>query len=155
MVFASPIFLFLFLPLVLTAYFALPRHWGNTALLVASIVFYVWGEGRLRGTRPRVGGFQLDRGRPARRRGSGLAPPLARAGCRRQSRPAGIFKYANFTVANFDAAARALHWGTVALVAIPLPQLDTAPVERLQPNIVVEEIVERTLNLLAAFPMRR
>ena len=45
MVFASPIFLFLFLPLVLTAYFALPRHWGNTALLVASIVFYVWGEG--------------------------------------------------------------------------------------------------------------
>ena len=45
MVFASPIFLFLFLPLVLAAYFALPRRCGNTVLLVASLVFYVWGEG--------------------------------------------------------------------------------------------------------------
>lgn len=34
-------------------------------------------------------------------------------------------------------------------------QFDAALVERLQPNIVVEETVERTLNLLAAFPMRR
>ena len=66
-----------------------------------------------------------------------------------------VFKYANFTVANFDAAARSLHWGTVALAAIRLPQLDAALVERLQPNIVVEEIVERTLNLLADFPTRR
>jgi len=155
MVFASPIFLFLFLPLVLTAYFALPRHWGNTVLLVASIVFYVWGEGAyvalVLGSvvfNWIVGGLlgAADPGSRRRWLALGVGGNLALLA---------IFKYANFTVANFDAAARSLHWGTVALVAIPLPQLDTAPVERLQPNIVVEEIVERTLNLLAAFPMRR
>ena len=47
MVFASPIFLFLFLflPAVVALYFALPRRAGNAVLLFASIAFYVWGEG--------------------------------------------------------------------------------------------------------------
>src|SRR5450432_1839398 len=45
MVFASPIFLFLFLPLVLAGYFGLPRRWGNAVLLAASLCFYIWGEG--------------------------------------------------------------------------------------------------------------
>ena len=45
MVFASPIFLFLFLPLALAGYFGLPRRWGNAVLLVASLCFYIWGEG--------------------------------------------------------------------------------------------------------------
>ena len=44
MVFASPIFLFLFLPLTLAAYFAVPRSWRNGVLLVSSLVFYAWGE---------------------------------------------------------------------------------------------------------------
>ena len=44
MVFASPIFLFLFLPLTLAAYFAFPRAWRNGVLLVASLAFYAWGE---------------------------------------------------------------------------------------------------------------
>ena len=44
MVFASPIFLFLFLPATLAAYFAAPRAWRNGVLLVASLVFYAWGE---------------------------------------------------------------------------------------------------------------
>src|SRR4029078_5347859 len=44
MVFASPIFLFLFLPLTLAAYFAFPRTWRNGVLLVASIALYAWGE---------------------------------------------------------------------------------------------------------------
>ena len=44
MVFASPIFLFLFLPLTLAAYFVVPRAWRNGVLLVASLVFYAWGE---------------------------------------------------------------------------------------------------------------
>src|SRR4249919_2091020 len=46
MVFASPIFLFLFLPLTLAAYFAFPRTWRNAVLLVASLAFYTWGEAR-------------------------------------------------------------------------------------------------------------
>ena len=44
MVFASPIFLFLFLPVTLAAYFAVPRTWRNGVLLVASLAFYAWGE---------------------------------------------------------------------------------------------------------------
>ena len=44
MVFASPIFLFLFLPATLAAYFLLPSRWRNCVLLVASLGFYAWGE---------------------------------------------------------------------------------------------------------------
>jgi alginate O-acetyltransferase complex protein AlgI len=46
MVFSSPIFLFLFLPAVLGLYFALPRSAWNVFLLLASLVFYAWGETR-------------------------------------------------------------------------------------------------------------
>jgi len=46
MVFASPIFLFLFLPATLAAYFVAPRRWRNAVLLAASVVFYAWGEAR-------------------------------------------------------------------------------------------------------------
>ena len=45
MVFAAPIFLFLFLPLVVAGYFGLPRRWGNVVLLLASLCFYLWREG--------------------------------------------------------------------------------------------------------------
>ena len=45
MVFSSPIFLFLFLPVVLTVYFLLPGiRSKNLWLLLASLVFYAWGE---------------------------------------------------------------------------------------------------------------
>jgi alginate O-acetyltransferase complex protein AlgI len=43
-VFSSPLFLFLFLPLVLAVYFALPWAWRNVWLLVMSLIFYGWGE---------------------------------------------------------------------------------------------------------------
>jgi len=45
MVFSSPTFLFLFLPLTLLAYLALPVNWRNGGLLAASVLFYVWGSG--------------------------------------------------------------------------------------------------------------
>lgn len=44
MVFASPIFLFFFLPLVLTCYFVAPRASRNAVLLLFSLFFYAWGE---------------------------------------------------------------------------------------------------------------
>ena len=44
MVFSSPLFLFVFLPVVLLAYYALPRALRNPFLLVANLVFYGWGE---------------------------------------------------------------------------------------------------------------
>jgi alginate O-acetyltransferase complex protein AlgI len=45
MVFSSPLFLFLFLPVVLTVYFLLPGlRTRNGWLLLASLFFYAWGE---------------------------------------------------------------------------------------------------------------
>jgi alginate O-acetyltransferase complex protein AlgI len=45
MVFSSPLFLFLFLPVVLAVYFLLPGlRARNTWLLLVSLLFYAWGE---------------------------------------------------------------------------------------------------------------
>jgi len=44
MLFSSNIFIFLFLPVVLTGYFLLPKVCRNVFLLVMSLVFYAWGE---------------------------------------------------------------------------------------------------------------
>src|SRR6267154_5995999 len=44
MVFASPIFLFCFLPLVLCLAFVTPSRLRNLVLLLVSLVFYAWGE---------------------------------------------------------------------------------------------------------------
>lgn len=44
MLFSSPIFLFLFLPLVIILYYLMPRRGRNSLLLVASLFFYTWGE---------------------------------------------------------------------------------------------------------------
>ena len=122
MVFASPVFLFLFFPLVLAAYFALPRRWGNGVLLVASIAFYIWGEGVMVVLVLTSVAFNWIMGgrigaaedTSARRRGLALAVGgnlvlLA------------IFKYANFLAANLNVVLGGLGWGTITLAAIPLP----------------------------------
>ena len=44
MLFSGIPFLYYFLPVVLAAYFLLPKNWRNTVLLVSSLVFYGWGE---------------------------------------------------------------------------------------------------------------
>ncbi|MBI5142839.1 MAG: MBOAT family protein [Nitrospirae bacterium] len=46
MVFSSVIFLFFFLPVVLTGYFLMKQEWRNPFLLAASLFFYYWGEGK-------------------------------------------------------------------------------------------------------------
>lgn len=45
MLFSSAIFLFLYLPFFLIAYYLLPRRWHNAFLFGASLLFYAWGEG--------------------------------------------------------------------------------------------------------------
>ena len=46
MLFSGIPFLFYFLPIVLGVYFLIPRTWRNAWLLLASLVFYAWGEPR-------------------------------------------------------------------------------------------------------------
>ena len=45
MLFSSPVFLTVFLPVVLGLYFVAPTRLRNAVLLVASLVFYAWGSG--------------------------------------------------------------------------------------------------------------
>jgi alginate O-acetyltransferase complex protein AlgI len=45
MSFASPAFLWYFLPAVLAMYLILPKTWRNGLLSAASLLFYVWGAG--------------------------------------------------------------------------------------------------------------
>ncbi|MBK8504021.1 MAG: MBOAT family protein [Saprospiraceae bacterium] len=47
MLFSTPIFIFLFLPLVLLLYYAMPHRGRNVFLLFASVIFYSWGEQEL------------------------------------------------------------------------------------------------------------
>ena len=49
MLFSSIPFLYWFLPAVLLVYFLVPRALKNTVLLVASLIFYGWGEPKLLG----------------------------------------------------------------------------------------------------------
>src|ERR1043165_8578938 len=44
MLFTEPLFLFIFLPALLGLYFCAPRRARNFLLLVASLLFYAWGE---------------------------------------------------------------------------------------------------------------
>jgi alginate O-acetyltransferase complex protein AlgI len=44
MLFSSITFLYYFLPIVLTGYFLVPFRYKNTVLLIASLIFYAWGE---------------------------------------------------------------------------------------------------------------
>ncbi|MFO1315152.1 MAG: MBOAT family protein [Burkholderiales bacterium] len=122
MVFASPIFLFLFLPLTLGAYFAVPRAWRNGVLLVASLVFYAWGEAPYLALvigsvlfNYAIGGAIDRAGDPAVRKrwlATGVAGNLGALA---------IFKYANFTVANVNALAPVLAITPLAVATIPLP----------------------------------
>ena len=44
MVFSSLMFLFVYLPVVLAAYYLTPLKWRNTVLLLFNLIFYGWGE---------------------------------------------------------------------------------------------------------------
>lgn len=44
MIFSSLLFLFRFLPLMLSVYFAVPKGWRNAVLFLGSLIFYAWGE---------------------------------------------------------------------------------------------------------------
>lgn len=46
MVFSSLLFLFRFMPIAFAAYYLTPRRFKNLTLLIASLVFYSWGEVR-------------------------------------------------------------------------------------------------------------
>ena len=44
MVFSSVVFLYIFLPLMLLIYFIVPKKWKNLVMIIASFIFFAWGE---------------------------------------------------------------------------------------------------------------
>ena len=44
MVFSTPYFLFLYLPMVLLLYYISTLKWRNLVLIVVNLIFYGWGE---------------------------------------------------------------------------------------------------------------
>jgi alginate O-acetyltransferase complex protein AlgI len=122
MVFASPLFLFLFLPATIVAYFLLPRRFRNGVLLVASLAFYAWGEARYVPLILASVAFNwwmclaIARSDDATKRKRRLI--VAVTG---NLATLAVFKYTNFAVANVDAIAPVMGFSSLALAAIPLP----------------------------------
>src|SRR5437773_3177643 len=111
MVFSAPIFLFLFLPVVLMLYPLLPGiRARNACLLVVSLLFYAWGE---------VGfiflllgstllnwflGLRVDHAQdPARRKHAVTLAIALNIGL------LAFFKYANFVVGNMNGLLSVFH----------------------------------------------
>jgi len=122
MVFSSPIFLFVFLPLCLGLHFISPRFLRNSVLLALSLLFYTWGEKPyvlvLLGSivANYVFGIWVE-SRSGRRGGRWIVATavLFNLGL------LGFFKYANFFVDNLNPVLARLRYATFQLEAIHLP----------------------------------
>ncbi len=123
MIFSSPIFLFLFLPIVLTVSLLLPgKKSRNSWLLLSSLVFYAWGQVDfilllLASTLINYGlGLWMDRSESDTRRKHIVALAVfANIGL------LAFFKYANFTVGLFNSAFRLAGIAPIHFPPVPLP----------------------------------
>ena len=118
MLFSSLTFLYGFLPAVLMAYFLAPGAWKNGVLLLASLLFYAWGEPKY--VLLMIGsillfylcGLAMGRAKSERGRRGFLILAIA-AGVGLLS----VFKYADFFIGSFNAAV-----GTsIPLLRLALP----------------------------------
>ena len=106
MVFSSLVFLFCFLPIVLFAFYVLPRPLRNPFLLLANLVFYGWGEPVyillmvLATVVNFVLGYIIDRTRTTR---PGAARACVCAAVLFSVASLGLFKYAGLLVGLYNA----------------------------------------------------
>ncbi len=118
MLFSSITFLYYFLPAVLAAYHLAPRKARNAVLLLASLIFYAWGEPRfavIMVTTALTGylaGLLIDRIKQNRMRRLALA-----AGIFLCLVPLLLFKYGDFAVSNLNL----LFTGTLKPLRLVLP----------------------------------
>jgi alginate O-acetyltransferase complex protein AlgI len=122
MVFSSAIFLFYFLPIVILGYFASPRLFRNSLLVLVSLAFYFWGAGAfyaapvvLRGGELRLG-LLLGAVKDATPRRLILA-----CGIILNLSILGYFKYRNFFVLQINGVGQQLEWGVIAWQNVILP----------------------------------
>jgi alginate O-acetyltransferase complex protein AlgI len=122
MLFSEPVFVFLFLPLVLLLHRLTPRAARNTILLVASLLFYAWGEGFF--VLIMLGsivfnycaGLLVEMGRPR-----GLHKLFLVLGVAGNLGLLLVFKYANFLVANLNSILGGIGRSPLPWQAIHLP----------------------------------
>ncbi|HZK28663.1 MAG TPA: MBOAT family O-acyltransferase, partial [Clostridia bacterium] len=103
MLFSSLTFLYYFLPAVLIVYYGVPRRLKNAVLLIASLLFYAWGEPRfvvimvLTAMTGYLAGLVIDRLNS--KKGRQVALAVSMAVC---LSPLLLFKYGNFFVTNVN-----------------------------------------------------
>jgi len=121
MVFSDPLFLFLFLPLLLAVYLVVRRPYRNGVLLAASLIFYASGEGWYAAVMLAsvalnfAVGRALERTDPARRR------PVLVLGITGNLLALVAFKYLGFLVVELNRLLHALGLGVVEVPHVHLP----------------------------------
>jgi alginate O-acetyltransferase complex protein AlgI len=122
MLFTEPTFLFLFLPLVLGAYYAVPRPVKNLILLIASLLFYAAGEGFYTGVMifsilfNYACGMAIEKGSTR-----ALQTLFLIVGVIVNLGLLVSYKYADFLVGNLNVALAAVHLRTLSLPHMHLP----------------------------------
>lgn len=122
MVFSSPVFLFLFLPIVLGIYYLLPKALWNLWLLAASVLFYAWGERiftvvmLVSITMNYLFGLAIEHFR-----GRSLMKATMAAAVAANLGLLGFYKYANFLVGLLNGALGPLHFAPIRLDPVHLP----------------------------------
>ncbi|MEU9887349.1 MBOAT family protein [Sphaerisporangium sp. NPDC051011] len=125
MSFASPLFLWFFMPATLAAYWASPRRLRNWIVSAASLIFYTWGAGAY---------AALLLSAIAVNFATGIAVDSARLAGRPRARAAvaaaaiawdlgilAVWKYAGFASRQIDALTAALGLGHSPIVSLALP----------------------------------
>jgi alginate O-acetyltransferase complex protein AlgI len=125
MVFSSEVFLFLFLPVFLIVYYAVPAKWRSPVILLGSYVFYGWWRVDflvlLFGITLWSYGFGLLVGRNL---GTIRGKQCLTIGIVGNLIVLGIFKYLNFFIDSFaalagtDAAGLGLHWRIILPIGV-------------------------------------
>ncbi|HEY6346626.1 MAG TPA: MBOAT family O-acyltransferase [Bryobacteraceae bacterium] len=122
LLFTDPVFLFLFLPMVLAGYYLIPRPARNPFLLGASLLLYTWGEEIF--SLVLLSSIAINYG-------GGVAMKRSRASARKTLLVIGIvlnllllgtFKYTGFVVQNYNTLATHLgvRTATVSLIHLPI-----------------------------------
>jgi alginate O-acetyltransferase complex protein AlgI len=122
MVFSSPIFLFLFLPILLLLYFTVRAELRNLVLTLGSLFFYLWGEGFYVAVLLVSIGLNYVFGLLlARTGGRASGKAILAASVAANLGLIAFFKYANFFVDNLNVGLAALHLRPIALAPVHLP----------------------------------
>ncbi|MBI5921695.1 MAG: MBOAT family protein [Betaproteobacteria bacterium] len=122
MLFSSTLFIFLFLPITLSAYLLLPWRLKNLWLLGTSLLFYFWGEAGYSLVMIASIGINFAFGKAVANSASKLrAKRWLTSAVAFNITLLAVFKYANFLTDNLNYLLVTLHFQTVSLNPVHLP----------------------------------